>query len=224
MNTMVDRPKAAIAGAVITVAVLFLLGVGFVAGRASGDDDDPPTSGSGVDGEELAAGPTAMNGGVPVGFAHSPEGARSAALAWFPWLFSTPVGERPAGIGDVLASGLEPPLADASERFASVRTQFAPIAVRVDMESEDRATVTLLGPMLRGQLGDELGGEFLSLPVTLEWDDQAGDWRITILPTGSLEQYDVGEQVDAADVEGFEAVRPVGAVEGSAIVEEVPGE
>jgi hypothetical protein len=60
--------------------------------------------------------------------------------------------------------------------------------------------------------------------VTLGWDDGAEGWRITILPTGSPLDYEVGGPLDAADVEGFHAIRPAGVVEGSPIVEEVRGD
>ncbi len=223
MNAMVDRPKAVVAGALGTVAVLVLLGVGFLAGRA-GAGDDSTGGGPGVGGDGVPAGPAGMNDGVPVGFAHSEDGVLGAALAWFPSLVSSPVDERPEGIEAVLADGVDLPLDDASDRFSSVRLQFTPIAAKVEMDGDDRATVTLLGPMLRGDLGQELTGDVLSLPLTLEWDGGAADWRIAALPTGSPLDYEVGDQLDAGDVEGFRAIRPAGAVEGPPIVEEVPGE
>lgn len=220
---MIDRPKAIVAGALGTVAVLFLVGVGFVAGRAS--DDDSSTNGRGeVGGDGLPAGPAGANGGVPVGFAHSDHGALGAALAWFPWLVSSPVDERPEGLAAVLADGVDVPLEEESDRFSSVRLQFTPIATKVEMDGNDRATVTLLGPILQGDLGQELSGEFLALPVTLEWDATNEDWQIAVMPTGSPLDYGIGDELDAADVEGFQAIRPAGVVEGSPIVEEVPGE
>jgi hypothetical protein len=221
---MVDRPRVLVVGAVVTVAVVFLLGLGFVVGRATSEDDGASAGGPEPSGDGLPAGPTGLDGGVPVGFARDEDGARAAALAWFPWLNSSPVGERPEGIDTVLANGVDAPGEDVTGRLASVRLQFAPIAVQVEMESDDRATVTMLGSILAGEPGEPLSGELVLLPVDLEWDDSVADWRITALPSGSWEDYTVGDSLDAGDVAGFEAIRPAGVVEGSPIVEEVPGE
>lgn len=222
MNSMVDRPKAAIAGGVVVVAVLFLLGVGFVAGRATSDDSTGTAGTSSGDG--LSAGPTGMSQGLPVGFAHSEDGGLAAGLAWLPWLYSSPVDERPDGINEVLADGVQVPGDDNGEQLTSTRVQFTPIAVKVEMESEDRATVTLLGPLLYGNLGEELSGQYGALPSTLEWDAGADDWRVVSFADGPADDYQLDTPLSASDVAGYRAIRPVGAVEGSFIVEEVPGD
>jgi hypothetical protein len=49
----------------------------------------------------------------------------------------------------VLADGVDVPLEEVSDRFSSVRLQFTPVGVKVDMDGDDRATVTLLGPTSR---------------------------------------------------------------------------
>jgi hypothetical protein len=216
-GSMIDRPKALLGGVAVLAAIV-LIAIGFIAGRASNTDGDSDPR------EAPTAGPTDLQGGVPVGFAHSQDGARAAAAAWFPWLYSSPIGERPEGIDGVLAPDVEAPGQGGSDRLAAVRLQFAPLGVRVEMDASDRATVRFLGSLLAGDPGEPLSGELLIIPITMEWDETAGDWRITELPTGPWDDYDVGDGLDAAEVAGFEAIRPTGVVEGSPIVEEVPGE
>jgi hypothetical protein len=217
---MIDRPKALIVAVVAALSALLLISVGFVAGKAANDDNDstaalPPHSGDG-----LPAGPTGLDEGVPVGFAQTEEGALGAGVAWAPWFLSSPPGERPDGINTVLADGLDPPGGDE----ITTRFQFTPIAVKVEMDSDTRAVVTLLGPVLRGDVGAELTGEFWKVPVTLDWNDDAADWQISAFPQGTAGNFIIDGPLSASDVEGFQALRPAGAVVGAPIVETVPGD
>lgn len=217
---MIDRSKALIAGVAAVFVALLLVSVGFIAGRATADDDSSSTPPPPRAGDGLPAGPTGLENGVPVGFSKSDQGALGAGAAWAPWFLSSPPGERPEGIDAVLAEGLEPPGGDT----LTTRFQFTPIAVKVEMDSDTRAIVTLLGPVLRGDLGEELTGEFWKVPVTLEWNDEASDWRISAFPQGTAGTYMIEGPLQASDVEGFEALRPAGAIEGALIVETVPGD
>jgi len=217
---MIDRSKALVAGVAAALVALLLASVGFVAGQAVGEDDSPSNPQPARTGDGLPAGPTGLEDGVPVGFSMSDQGALGAGAAWAPWFLSSPPGERPEGIDAVLTQGLEPPGGDT----LTTRFQFTPIAVKVEMDSDTRAIVTLLGPVLRGDLGEELTGEFWKVPVTLEWSDEASDWRISAFPQGTAGTYMVEGPLQASDVEGFQALRPAGAIEGAPIVETVPGD
>lgn len=217
---MIDRPKALIAGLAALCVAALLVTVGYIAGKSGNDDttDNDPTPA--LDGDGLPAGPTGLEGGMPVGFAHSEEGARAAALSWMPWFLSSPSGEWPDGADGVLADGVTTPVDESLSR----RLQFAPIGSKIDMDSEDRATVTVLGMLMEGSAGAEVSGEMLKVPVVLAWDAAASDWRITSFPSELAGDVIIDGPLDAADVEGFEAVRAAGVVPGSALVEEVPGE
>lgn len=218
---MIDRSKALVAVSVAAFLVLLLVSVGFIAGRAAGgDDNDPPATAPVLPGGGLPAGPTGLEDGVPVGFAQNGEGALGAAAAWVPWLMSSPPSERPSGLDRVVADGAGDPVPEG----VTARFTFMPIAGKVEMEGESQAVVTLLGPVLEGNVGEELNGEFWSFPATLEWDDSADDWRITSLPAGASATYQLDSPLDATDVEGFQALRTAGVIGGPPIVEAVPGE
>lgn len=217
---MIDRSRALVAAVIAVVVAVVLISIGFVAGQASGDDEGetpatPPRSGDG-----LPSGPTGIEDGIPVGFARSEEGVLGAAVAWVPWLMSGPSGERPRGLDDVVLDSAGEPVPDE----VTLRFTFAPIAGKVEMESDTRAVVTLLGPVLEGNLGEELTGEFWSFPTTFAWDDDVDDWRIAELPAGASGNFVVDGPLDAADVEGFQSLRPAGVAGGPPIIEAVPGE
>lgn len=217
---MIDRSKALIAVIAALLVVLLAVSVGFIAGRATADDESPADPTPARTGDGLPAGPTGLDDGVPVGFARSEQGALGAAAAWVPWLMSSPPDERPEGLAGVLADNAGEPVPDG----VTARFTFMPIAGRVEMDSDSRAVVTLLGPVIEGNLGENLNGEFWSFPATLEWDDSAGDWLITELPAGASTNYQVDGPLDSGDVEGFQALRGAGVIEGPPIVEVVPGE
>lgn len=214
---MMDRQRTAILGAVAAVLVLMVLAAGVAIGRASAGGNDGASGDSARDSEGLPHGPTAVENGVPVGFAQSEDGVLGAALAWVPWLFSSPAEEAPEGIDAVLARGVDSPLVDGlSERF-----QFAPWAGRVSMTSDDEATVTLIGTPLRGNAGDQLDGGIWPLETDFAWDDEAEDWRITAVDT-TADFIEVPVQPE--DVAGFRVVRPLGGLLGGVVMEEVPGD
>jgi hypothetical protein len=203
------------------VVVVVVLAAGFVAGRASGEDGDSPGRRSG---EGVPAGPNEIDQGMPVGFAHNTDGALGAAVAWIPWFFSRPPGERPAGLEQVLATGVKVPGGELDNNVFTGRLEFTPIGVRVEMTSDNEAKVTMVGPLLYGDVGQQLSGQYLALPVTLGWDASLGDWRITSLPTGPTDDYQLATPLQARDLAGYRAIRPAGAIEGPFIVEKVPGE
>lgn len=213
-----DRQRATVLGAVGAVAALLLLGIGIVVGRASaGEGAGTATADGSVDREGLPDGPTAVDDGVPVGFARNEDGAAAAAAAWVPSLVSSPASERPDGIDSVMAVGAEPPMPGG----ASLRIQFVPWAARVSTPSEDEAVVTLLGTGLRGEVDDDLAAGILRLESTMVWDDEAGGWRVEEVDTSAdfLEP-----PVRPEDVSGFRVLRFYGGVRAGVVMEEVPGD
>lgn len=213
-----DRQRAAIVGVAAALVVIVVLGVGFVMGRASADDDSPGGDGpvTSIDSEGLPVGPSRMDDGVPLGFARSDDGAISAAVSWLPWLVSSPAAERPEGMDSVLAPGVEPPMPEG----ISERLQFAVWAAAAEMTSSDEATVTLLGTLLNGEPGDALESGVWPLIGRLVWDGDADDWRVTEV------EYGEGpiDEPTAADLSGLRVVRSTGGVLAGPVVEEVPGD
>lgn len=212
-----DRQRNIIAGAAALV-VIVVLGIGFAMGRASaGDDQATAGSGTSTGSDGLPAGPATMEGGVPLGFAQSEDGALSAALSWVPWLISSPASERPEGIDAVLARGVEAPMPEG----ISQRLQFVSWAARVSMASQTEATVTLLGTPLRGEVGNDLDGGIWPLGATLVWDEDVDDWRIGAVDTTN-DLLDV--PITAESVAGYRVVRFHGGVLAGPLMEEVPGD
>jgi hypothetical protein len=213
-----DRQRAAIVGAAAALVVIVVLGVGFVMGRASAGDDSSrgDASATSADSEGLPVGPSRMEDGVPLGFERSDDGAVSAAVAWLPWLVSSPAAERPEGMESVLAPGVEAPMPEG----ISERLQFAVWAAGAEMTSSDEATVTLLGTLLNGEPGGALESGVWPLIGRLVWDSEAEDWRVT--------EVDYGEgpidEPTAGDLSGLRVIRSTGGVLAGPVVEEVPGD
>lgn len=211
-----DRQRATVIGVAVAVVALVLVGAGVIVGRASaGESTDTPSDAA--TSEVLPDGPTGIEDGVPVGFAHTEEGVVAAAAAWVPPLVSSPASERPDGVDGVLADGVESPMPEG----ASLRIQFVPWAVRVSMASDDEATVTLLGTALRGQVDSDLDGGVLPLESSLVWDADVEEWRVSAVDMSAdfLEP-----PISPEDVSGFRVLRLYGGTRAGVVMEEVPGD
>jgi hypothetical protein len=212
-----DRQRATVIGVAAAVVALVLIGVGVIVGRASAGQSTDPGPADSATSEGLPDGPTGIEDGVPVGFAHSEEGVVAAAAAWVPPLISTPASERPDGIESVLADGVESPVGEG----LSIRIQFVPWAARVSMSSEDEAVVTLLGTGLTGEVDDELDGGMLPLESTLVWDDDAGSWQVSAI---DMTADFLEPPIRPEDVSGFQVLRFYGGTRAGVVMEEVPGD
>lgn len=215
---MIDRTRALIVAAAAAVIVLFGLVAGYAIGNTAADSNDDSTddtrTAAGQDGPGLPAGPTRIEGEVPMGFTPDEDGALSAATTWTSYLIDGPASERPEAIAQVLASGV-----DATELV--IRVSYHPFAGRVSMTSATRATVDLLSLHTGTQGLEAVGLTVEETRVSLSWDDQAMDWRITAIDTIREE---VPTPLDALDVEGYRALRPTGTDPGGVLLEQVPGE
>lgn len=212
-----DGQRATVIGIAAAVAALLVLGVGVILGRASAGESTSTSAPESIDSDGLPAGPTGIEDGVPVGFAQSEEGVVAAAAAWVPPLISTPASERPDGIDDVMADGVESPVGEG----LSIRIQFVPWAARVSMSSEDEAVVTLLGTGLRGEVDDDLDGGILPLESSMVWDDDAESWRVGAI---DMTADFLEPPIRPEDVSGFRVLRLYGGTRAGVVMEEVPGD
>jgi hypothetical protein len=168
------------------VAGLVGLGAGFALGHQSG-----PTPGkAGPSGP----GPWRVENGVPVGYAHTPEGAVAAATNFegvkLGDLVLTPDRYR-AAIQTMAAPSAQQKLSDEGEHWlvinASAITGHAqgkpviqhdvPLAYHVDRYADTEAQVSIWGELISGVDGTlPLGEVWATDAYTLQW--VAGDWRL----------------------------------------------
>lgn len=182
-----------------TVAGVALLGVGVAVGRATGGGGSAPATGGQPGSGAIrrvpswATGATRMDHGVPVGYAHTAEGAIDAARNYDLALSSTPLALDPQAYRDARtllevpgggedAAKTERTLAASADLIAAVHqghaTRVEPFIVtsRVDGYSADDAQVTVWGGVVFGSDGVQF--PVLALGETtysLRW---LGDWRI----------------------------------------------
>lgn len=173
------------------LAVIAALLIGLLVGRltSGGDDDSPPAPKRGQD-----VGPTRSVNGVPVGYAHSREGAVAATLNYGAVL-AGPEFLDPERRREILRIVAVPEYASEVERSAAPGlaqvergpigrslaagepTLFkgAPISYRVVRYSADEAIVAVWGVALVGS--DELQpqADYQTTTSTLRWVN--GDWK-----------------------------------------------
>lgn len=212
-----DRQRATVIGVAAAVVALVLVGVGVIVGRASAGESTDTGPADFANSEGLPDGPTGIEDGVPVGFAHSEDGVVAAAAAWVPPLISSPASERPDGIDAALAEGVEPPMPEG----VSLRVQFVPWAAQVSMTSDDEAVVTLLCTGLRGEVDDDLSGGIVPIESTMVWDDDAQSWRVSAV---DLSADFLEPPIRPEDVSGFHVLRLHGSALAGVLMEEVPGD
>lgn len=185
------RPRFSVLASV--VLGLLVLVIGFLIGRATA----PGGSSPGVAIRPRDPGPTRLVSGVPVGYAHTEEGAAAAALNYgavaarreflnsrrrkiILGIAATPAFareyERLASPG--LAAALRGPLGQGFKAGAPTIYQSAPLAYRVVSYTPQRATISGWGIALSGNtIGFAPQVDFETTTSTLTWSD--GDWKVS---------------------------------------------
>lgn len=191
--------KAGPALLALVVAVALLL-AGYVAGRSSaapGPDEPAPTPTAAQPAASVLNGPARIVGGVPLGYAHSRDGAVAAALNYAGVLTSHRLVD-PKVYTDAVAAITAPESRDAEVRKAngyldaledqynlvakaqlgvSVAIRYAPVTHQVVRYTDDTATVRVWGSTVLG-IEQELWPVELWSTTTfkLVWVDD--DWRV----------------------------------------------
>lgn len=189
---------AALAVVVIIVAVGGWLVI-------SGNDDDDPDDSTAATGGSAPSdyiGPRAIEGGVPVGFAHTPAGSQAAAAAWASYGALSPASRLPDGIEEVFAS----PDVLGTDPEIDTWLSMSPVAVSAGVGGDAGVVRVLLVKTQEAE--DESGvvvGSLLSVAVSLEWSEDQADWRVTQLEI--LE--DFVPPMAREDFEGFFWLAPI---------------
>src|SRR5829696_8351290 len=141
----------------------------------SGDEENGD-AGTGSAAAQDYIGPRAMDGGIPVGFAHTPAGSQAAAAAWVSYGIQAPSSRVAEGAANVF----DPPeLLGAPDPQDDDWFSITPVAVSEGVEG-DAGVVKVL--VLKSQLvesTEEVQMVLLEMGLGLEWNDEAEDWRIT---------------------------------------------
>jgi hypothetical protein len=188
-------------GLVATAAVLGMAARGFLAppGSTPSGATQRPVTGAGPAAGAEPTGPRAVEAGVPVGFARTPEGAVAAAAAFVRTgqaLLDMDSAEVEAAVRTMAAEGAaDAQLADTGSRLAAAHEALAgsdaPIeyhqavlAVRVDAYTARRARVSVwnVGVLSREGIAPPQAGWAIS-SFELVWE--RGDWKVwaeTIAP------------------------------------------
>ncbi|QYG95860.1 hypothetical protein HC251_25260 (plasmid) [Iamia sp. SCSIO 61187] len=239
---------AAIVGVLVVAALMVAAALWF---RGRGDDESSPTTTTAppatteVPPEVIAgAGPTRLEDGIPVGFAHSADGATAAVMSWTPFYGRTEDPEVAFQLLEV--AWLEETYDEeyAAEERARGRTlgayadrgeldnlaaQGTPLAYRVESYDDDEAQIAVWDVAIIAQEPDE-GPEAIYRTVTwtLRWDEDAEDWRVYTVaidtgPTPALGFADEsdGEQVTSR-LDGYTYWDPYGEREEPWPVVRVP--
>lgn len=147
--------------------------------------------------------------GVPVGFSRDQQGAVSAAATWVSYLFVCPLDQRPEGVRGLLAEG-----APALDPCDSISADLAPLkgmsalAVRGQVEG-DAGTVEVLSARSADFDAERWDITFEIVTVSLVWNGEASDWRITTWSRRNL----FGDIAPTPETfSGFQWVRPLGFV------------
>lgn len=147
----------------------------------TGDDDDSPganenpeTPNNGPSSDEFV-GPRQITGGMPTGFAHTPEGSQAAAASWMSYAALLPTSRMPEGVLSVFESpdvlGLDPQL----EGWLSA----TPIGVSDGVEADSGVVKVLIVKHQVDEETDDIVVGLFSVAVSLVWSDEAEDWRAT---------------------------------------------
>lgn len=183
-----------IAGAVLAIVVL--LAVAFIAGRASA-----PSAGNGGSQAVSAQGgpgPTRVVNGVPVGYAHTQAGAVAAATNYLETFYG-PLVTQPdkyrAAVDQMVAPDARENLRKLAEsnlvgqqNYISYAAQgravvhrIVPLAYRVDLYGSDSSRVSIWSEALIAVDGAiSLREGWTTTSVTNEW--AAGDWKLSFIP------------------------------------------
>lgn len=184
--------------AVLTVAVVLVSG--FFAGRLTSAQPSASAPAPGLVAPTPAderPGPTRTSNGVPVGYAHTPEGAVAAATGYLTTISDKRAFSRdwredayrvmaaPDSYGRLIDSvrpsydriAADLALDDAVAYNGSVLAMTVPIGYRVDDYTDGRATVTVwAAAWLTRPTGQQLPLRAHTTTVELVWTD--GDWKL----------------------------------------------
>lgn len=216
------RPWTLVA-ALMVVLVVIGAGVWFLVSRDDGGDETAPAvgsspapapSGGAASGGGLPegfVGGREMVGGVPMGFAHTAEGAISAAAVWTSYAFVCPADQRAEGVATVM--GADAPSVDPCNAAVPTATDIeglSPVAVRGDVGG-DSAVIEVMAMGSGDFIGSSGWNPLIEIvTVTLTWNPEAEDWRITTWNRRDLVD-DSAPPITPDLFAGFQWLRPIGA-------------
>lgn len=227
---MGDYRRGLLAGLGV-LALLVVLAAGVGIGLALADDDanvTDETTATTADSDEAngellgGMGPSRIEDGVAMGFAHSEEGATAAAIAWTPWLLTWPEERRPDGLGAVVGEEFDPlGLGTGIAPAGGTHVTQVPLAVRVDEATQTDAVISLRVFGVGAAPGDpQVFGDVSDTVVTLQWSEARDDWQVQDLSSLQRLSDPVMPELFAGwEMIGFTGGRPAGPA-----LMEVPGE
>lgn len=211
-----DRRRGLGTAWLVTAIAVVALIVGLVAWIAltpadDNNDADPPDPPAGTAATvELPAGyvgATRIEGGVPVGFAHTPEGAASAAATWSAYAFVYSSSARAPGVGALFLESAAP--LDPSGPTSDQQVTTTPIAIRGTVTGDVGSVEVLTlssGDFVGGADFNELSLNVEVLTLAMSWSTEAGDWRIA-----SWERHTAPSPLTRPQLEGFTWLTPFGS-------------